>query len=122
MQDDRGDMDAGQRLVEMPDGNLLLSFRNISTVIIGQAVRQGRSAGGWVPAADWAARAVLLANGHVLIFDNGAHRLDHPFPHSRVLEIDPATKEIVWRYQETRLADFFSPAYPTPSVSRTATR
>jgi hypothetical protein len=44
-----------------------------------------------------------------LLFDKGPHRLDQSFPHSRVLEIDPATKEIVWKFQETRVADFFSP-------------
>jgi hypothetical protein len=26
-----------------------------------------------------------------------------------VLEIDPATKGIMWKYQETRVSDFFSP-------------
>jgi len=51
----------------------------------------------------------LLANGHILLFDNGPHRLDQSFPHSRVLEIDPATNAIVWKFQEARLADFFSP-------------
>src|SRR3981081_4903486 len=51
----------------------------------------------------------MLSNGHVLLFDNGPHHLDHSFPFSRVLEIDPATKEIVWKYQETRVSDFFSP-------------
>ena len=51
----------------------------------------------------------MLANGNVLLFDNGPHRLDHSFPFSRVLEIDPATKAIVWKYQEIRVSDFFSP-------------
>jgi hypothetical protein len=36
-------------------------------------------------------------------------RLDQTFPFSRVLEIDPATKEIVWKYQETPVSNFFSP-------------
>jgi hypothetical protein len=31
----------------------------------------------------------------MLIFDNGPHRLDHSFPFSRVIEVNPATKEIV---------------------------
>jgi len=51
----------------------------------------------------------LLPNGNVLLFDNGSHRLDNTFPFSRVLEINPATKEIVWKYQEKRVSDFFSP-------------
>jgi hypothetical protein len=51
----------------------------------------------------------ILSNGNLLLFDNGPHRLDHSFPFSRVLEIDPATKAIVWKYQEARVSDFFSP-------------
>jgi hypothetical protein len=94
---------------EMPDGNLLLSFRDISTVVM-----INRQTGtiywklGSPPLAGQHA-PYMLSNGHVLLFDNGPHRLDHSFPFSRVLEIDPATKEIVWKYQETRVSDFFSP-------------
>jgi hypothetical protein len=51
----------------------------------------------------------MLENGNILIFDNGAHRLDHPFPYSRVIEIDRTTREIVWSYQEAFPPDFFSP-------------
>ncbi len=50
-----------------------------------------------------------MENGNILIFDNGTHRLDHPIPHSRVIEVDPATKEIVWSYQEHYPFDFYSP-------------
>jgi hypothetical protein len=50
----------------------------------------------------------MLPNGHLLLFDNGPHRLDETFPFSRVLEIDPATKDIVWKFQEQRTYNFFS--------------
>ena len=50
-----------------------------------------------------------LANGNILIFDNGTHRPDHPVPHSRIIEINPANNEIVWKYQEQNLYYFFSP-------------
>jgi hypothetical protein len=43
-----------------------------------------------------------------LLFDNGPHRLDETLPFSRVLEIDPASKEIVWKFQEQRTYNFFS--------------
>ena len=33
----------------------------------------------------------LLANGNILVFDNGRQR-------SQVVEIDPATLEVAWRY------------------------
>ena len=41
-----------------------------------------------------------LENGNILIFDNGVHRLDDPLPFSRVIEVNPATNEIVWTYQD----------------------
>jgi Arylsulfotransferase (ASST) len=51
----------------------------------------------------------LLPNGNLLIFDNGPHRLDHSFPFSRVIEVNPVTKEIVSKYQEGILPNFYSP-------------
>jgi hypothetical protein len=109
VQDDRDVWTVANGVSEMPDGNLLLSFRDISTVIM---INRQTGAIYWklgAPPLAGQHAPYLLANGHVLLFDNGPHRLDQSFPHSRVLEIDPATKEIVWKYQETRLADFFSP-------------
>jgi Arylsulfotransferase (ASST) len=50
-----------------------------------------------------------LQNGNILISDNGVHRLDDPLPFSRVIEINPATNEIVWTYQDTPVSNFFSP-------------
>jgi hypothetical protein len=42
-----------------------------------------------------------LANGNILLFDNGPFRVDTGAqPFSRVLEINPNTKEIVWKYQD----------------------
>ena len=43
------------------------------------------------------------------MFDNGPHRLDDTFPFSRAIEVNPATNEIVWKYQEARMWNFFSP-------------
>jgi hypothetical protein len=49
-----------------------------------------------------------LANGNILIFDNGPHRLDQTFPFSRVIEVNPATNQIVWKYQEAFPQNFYS--------------
>ncbi len=109
VQDDRDVWTVGNGVSETPDGNLLLSFRDISTVVM---INRQTSAIDWklgAPPLAGQHAPYMLANGHILLFDNGPHRLDQSFPHSRVLEIDPATKQIVWKYQETRLADFFSP-------------
>jgi Arylsulfotransferase (ASST) len=94
---------------EEPDGNLLVSFREISTV-----VRIDRNTGkilwklGAPPLAGQHA-PYRLANGNVLIFDNGPHRLDRTFPFSRVIEVNSETNEIVWTYQEPQEYNFFSP-------------
>jgi hypothetical protein len=45
----------------------------------------------------------LLANGNILIFDNGNRR-----GYSRVVEMDPGTGEIVWEYRGSPPESFFS--------------
>lgn len=45
----------------------------------------------------------LLPNGNLLIFDNGKYR-----GWSRVLEVDPASNEIVWEYRADPVESFFS--------------
>jgi len=47
--------------------------------------------------------ATLLPNGHFLIFDNGLGR-----GWSRVVELDPVTKEIVWQFFSESRGDFYS--------------
>ena len=51
---------------------------------------------------------VELTNGNLLMFDNGPTRLDQTFPFSRVIEVNPATKEIVWKYQDANPQAFYS--------------
>jgi len=109
MQDPREEWTHGNAVVELPDGNLLVSFRNISTVI-----KIGRQTGDIVwklgaPPLSGQHAPTPLTNGNILIFDNGPHRLDLSFPFSRVIEVNPATKEIVWKYQEAIPSNFFSP-------------
>lgn len=48
-----------------------------------------------------------LPGGNVLLFDNGDHRRAG-LPRSRVVEVDPATNEIAWRYEGTPPESFFS--------------
>ena len=108
-QDDRNAWTLGNGLSEMPDGNVLLSFRNISTVIM-----INRQTGDifWklgAPPLSGQHAPYMLPNGHLMLFDNGPHRLDQTFPFSRVLEIDAATKNIVWKFQESIPSNFFSP-------------
>jgi hypothetical protein len=109
VQDEREAWPMANGISEMPDGNILLSFRAISTVVM---IERRTGAVYWklgAPPLSGQHAPHLLPNGHLLLLDNGPHRLDHSFPFSRVLEIDPATKEIVWKYQDTPAWNFFSP-------------
>ncbi len=94
---------------EMDDGNLVLSFRNLSSVIIID-----RQSGEVLwhlgpPTLAQQHAPVPVGAGNLLIFDNGTHRADDFTPFSRVLEVNIETKEIVWSYQEKYTSDFFSP-------------
>ena len=51
---------------------------------------------------------VELANGHVLAFDNGNFRSGSHVAFSRVVEVDPATNEVVWSYADPVVNSFYS--------------
>jgi len=99
----------GNSVLELPNGDILASYRPTSTVIridrktdqivwkLGPPTLAGQHA------------PTPLENGNILIFDNGVHRLDDPLPFSRVIEVNPATNEIVWTYQDRPVSNFFSP-------------
>jgi hypothetical protein len=93
--------------VELPDGNLMLSFRHLSTVVIVDRRSRGVIWQVGPPLLHNQHAPSLLPNGNILIFDNGTHRA--PLPYSRVIEIDPATREVVWSYEDTPRIAFFSP-------------
>jgi hypothetical protein len=99
--DARSEWTHGNGIAELPDGNILLSFRNISTV-----VRINRQSGSieWklgAPPLSGQHAPTPLPNGNILLFDNGPFRADTGAqPFSRALEINPNTKQIVWKYQD----------------------
>jgi hypothetical protein len=109
VQGDRDVWTVANGVSEMPDGNILLSFRDISTVVM---INRQTGAIYWklgAPPLSGQHAPYVLSNGHLLLFDNGPHRLDESLPFSRILEIDPATKNIVWKYQDPIPSNFFSP-------------
>ena len=88
------------------DGNFLISFRILDTVAIVDRVTGDFR---WA----WGAGQIshqhnptLLANGNVLLLDNGAHR--RGLSSSRVVEVDPVTGEIAWQYRGDPLVSFFT--------------
>ena len=109
VQDDRAEWTHANGIHELPDDHLLVSFRNTSTVI-----NVDRKSGKIVwrlgaPPLSGQHAPTPLPNGNILIFDNGPHRLDESLNFSRVIEVQPATKKIVWKYQEPVVTGFFSP-------------
>jgi hypothetical protein len=108
-QDHRAEWTHGNTVAETAEGNLVLSFRNISTVVM-----VARATGNIL----WQLGSPPLAQqhdprplpgGNILIFDNGTHRRDFPATFSRVIEVDPRTGSIVWEYADQSRFEFFSP-------------
>jgi hypothetical protein len=73
-------------------GNVLISLRNISAV----AILDGRTlalAWLWGPTnLTFQHAPTLLANGNILVFDNGKER------RSSIVEVDPRSNRVAWRY------------------------
>jgi len=81
-------------------GNLLLSCRNISTILIVDGVTH-EILWLWGPTnLALQHHPQLLDSGNILVFDNGRSR-------SRIVELDPDGGTIVWTYQSD---DFFTPS------------
>lgn len=82
-------------------GQALLSFREISTLGLLDLERQEvvwALSGSWLRQHD----ADVLPSGNILLFDNEGDQSGHGA--SRVMEVDPATEAVVWRYAGTPLA------------------
>ena len=73
------------------EGNILLTIRNINLAVIIDG-RSMEILWAWGPTNLYLPHhSTLLENGHMLIFNNGVER-------SEVLELDPLTFRVVWRY------------------------
>ena len=90
-----------------PNGDWVISFRLTSVVVI---VDQHTGAVTW----QWGQgelshqhNAQVLGNGNLLIFDNGCHRPRGP-TYSRIVELNPESREIVWSYHAETMVAFYS--------------
>ena len=100
----------GNTIVPLGDDRVMVSFRAIHTIgIIDKAT------GKWLwkyrdPKMGGQHDPQMLENGNILVYDNGTQRRHMGvFPHSRVIEIDPKTNEIVWKYEDSFPFAFYSP-------------
>lgn len=98
-----GETPLGQEDARFRSGNLLISLRNADTLIIldGDTLE---------PVWHWGEGdlelphdPIWLADGTLLVFDNGTRR-----GYSRVLEVDPQSGEITWRYPKRDERSLFS--------------
>lgn len=88
-------------------GDWLVSFRLTSTVAIVDAT-SGAFKWKWGPGElSHQHTATELRSGNILLFDNGCHRRGAP-SFSRVVEVNPATNEIVWSYADPTIVAFYS--------------
>ena len=94
---------------ELPDGNILLSFRNISTVCIVDK-STGKIIWQWGPGEIAHQHdATMLENGNILLFDNGSHRHNDLLTnYSRAVEVNPKTNQIEWQYTADPPQNFYS--------------
>ena len=81
-------------------GNILVSFLYLNTVAI---IDLNTEEVVWVYGSDnlfHQHKPTLLENGNIMIFDNGYNR-------SRVIEIEPVSKKIIWEYDGDSKNEFF---------------
>ena len=91
----------------LPDGDILISFRRLNTIArIDRRTRKMK----WEHRDDSFGMqhdCEPLANGNITLFANGTNITTNPF--SRVIELDPRTRETVWEYRGRPSYTFFSP-------------
>jgi hypothetical protein len=85
-------------------GNILLSIREMNVIAILDPARETIV---WALSGQWILQhqPTLLDSGRILLFDNLGHH-----GHSKVIELDPFTQEIVWAYEGTSENGFASPS------------
>ncbi|MCT9088679.1 aryl-sulfate sulfotransferase [Streptomyces sp. ASQP_92] len=93
----------------LADGNVLVSLRSVSAVVVisrdtGEILWRTRP--GTVSQQH---HPTELANGNLLVFDNGVFRPGHDVPYSRVVEIERAGGTVVWEYHDPARESFFAP-------------
>jgi outer membrane protein assembly factor BamB len=96
-------------IVPLPNGDYMISMRNISTV-----ARVDRKTGNFA----WKITPPLLAqqhdpnfldNGNVLVFNNGTQRRNVPLIFSNIVEVEPVSGSVVWNYRDSSsMMSFFS--------------
>ncbi len=94
----RREIPVGQR------GDLLFCVRNLNLIGVLD-IKEERVGWTWGPGVlDRPHQPTALDNGDILVFDNGTRTREY----SRIIEMSPATGQIVWTYQTDPPNSFFS--------------
>jgi len=104
----RGEWGHANSVAPTPDGDVLVSFRHLDTIMI---VDRNTGDIAWSKTdRSWGHQhhAEMLANGNITLFANGMNNLLQPL-HSRAIELDPGTGETVWQYIDLQRWTFFTP-------------
>ncbi|MFF2085869.1 aryl-sulfate sulfotransferase [Nocardia sp. NPDC058176] len=93
----------------LDEHTVVASLRSVSAVILID-----RRTGAVTKLADRATvaqqhHATPVGDGKILVFDNGTFRTGESVTYSRVVEIDTATGDIGWTYQDSPREAFFTP-------------
>jgi|GEM_PF-597452 len=104
------DNPSAQRDDSFKAGNLLLCGRHANTIFVVDKAR-GEVVWAWGPGElEGPHMPTMLANGNLLVYDNGQHRQDTARGYTRIIELDPVSERIVWTYTADPLQSFYSPS------------
>jgi len=94
----------GARDSRFAAGNLLICLRNVNQIATLDW-ETGEILWGWGEGVlEWPHHPTMLPNGNILAFDNGVVRR-----YSKVVEIEPVSKNVVWEYMADPPKSFFTP-------------
>jgi len=104
----RVDWNHGNTIFEMPNGDILTSFRTNDMIFIIDK-NTGKVKWQWGKGEiKHQHMATSLDNGNILCYDNGPHRKNKFITYSRVVEINPETNKIVWEYIDEKPYNFYA--------------
>lgn len=84
-------------------GNLLLCFRNLSTILILDQDTLGVTWSWGNDTLEGAHMPTMLPSGNILVYDNGVRR-----HFTRILELEPTSGRVVWKYEGKPPESFYS--------------
>ena len=104
----RGEWAHANSVAPTLDGNVLVSFRHLDTIMIID--RETKEIIWNKRDQTWGHQhnADILPNGHITLFANGMNNLYQPL-HSRAIEFDPQSDDIIWQFMAPQRWTFFSP-------------